>query len=58
LTDSYGDGWNRNALRFRQNNNYQSFEMQKGYQAGPSAFTFTKGINVDVVVFILGSYTS
>jgi hypothetical protein len=32
--------------------------MQKGYQAGPSAFTFTKGINVEVIVFIYGYDTS
>jgi hypothetical protein len=57
VTDSYGDGWNGNILAFRQNGVSQTFQLSSGYSSGPTAFTFTKGVNVDIIVNKLGTWT-
>ena len=58
VTDSWGDGWNGNVLAFRQNGVYQTFELPSGRQSGPTNyFTFTKGVNVDIIVSKLGTWT-
>lgn len=57
VTDSYGDGWNGNVLAFRQNGTLQQFSLQKGYSSGPSSFVFTKGLNVDIIVYTIKNWT-
>ena len=58
VTDSYGDGWNGNILAFRQNGVSQTFTLSSGYSSGPTAFNFTIGVNVDIIVNKLGTWTS
>lgn len=58
LNDTYGDGWNGNTLAFKQDGIViGTFNMKSGYTAGPYEFVFKKLSQVNITVYILGTWT-
>lgn len=59
MTDAWGDGWEGTTLAFKQEGVVIStFNLPSGSAAGPIDYTFKKLVNVDIVVYVLGSYTN
>jgi|688.fasta_scaffold497467_1 hypothetical protein len=57
MTGFFFDGWG-SVLAFRQNGTLQRFTLPAGSSsAGPFAFTFSRRVRVDIVVFTLRPFT-
>lgn len=59
LSDQYGDGWEGTVLAFRQNGTLTPFgaNFTSGATYPAATFTFKKYINVDIIVYKLGTFT-
>jgi hypothetical protein len=59
LHDNWGDSWNGNILAFRQGTTLQTFTLLAvGPRTfGPIKYTFNKGVRIDIVVNVLGTWT-